>query len=148
MTKLGIGIPDYIVRIKGYFYYLCNGPPALVVILDYVNIMTMSTIKFKAMSPMTLLILYLHIHFQFIIPPILIHFILNSQLKLSIFKHRGKTFIFLFAPCVPSINPQFTLSVNTSSFLIRFCCHLLRCVALVFLIIPLCSYSLLSTSSH
>jgi hypothetical protein len=69
---------------------------------------------------MTLLILYLHIHFQFIIPPILIHFILNSQLKLSIFKHRGKTFIFLFAPCVPSINPQFTLRVTTSSFLNRF----------------------------
>ena len=37
-------------------FYLCNGPPALVVIFDYVNIMTMSTIYLKAMSPMTLLL--------------------------------------------------------------------------------------------
>ena len=129
-------------------FYLCNGPPALVVIFDYVNIMTMSTIYLK-LCLLWLCLFYIYISiFSLSFHQFLSILFLNNQLKLFIFKHRGKTFIFLFAPCVPSINPQFTLSVITSSFLTRFCCHLLLWVALVFLIIPLCSYSFSSTSSH
>jgi hypothetical protein len=55
---------------------------------------------------MTLLILYLHIHFQFIIPPILSILFLNNQSKLSIFKHRGKTFYFFVCSLCPIYQPS------------------------------------------
>lgn len=63
------------------------------------------------------------------------------------FKHRVKLFTSLFAPCVPSVNPWFTLSVTPSSVFIPFCCHLLLCVAIVSLIIPLCCHPLSSSPS-
>ena len=53
----------------------------------------------------------------------------------------------MFAPCVPSVNPRFTLSVAPLSVFIRFYCHLLRCVAIVSLIIPLCCHQLSSSPS-
>jgi hypothetical protein len=93
---------------------------------------------------MTLLSQYLHIHFQFIYLLISsnfkLYFILTSNESTLFFKHRGKTFTFLFAPCVPSTNPWFTLSVIPSSVFVRFCCHLLLYVAIVSLIIPICCH--------
>ena len=69
MTKLGIGIPDYDVIIyKGLLIYISyyNGPTCLCLNstmspYDYVYLLI------KAMSPMTLLSRYSHIHFQFIL---------------------------------------------------------------------------------
>ena len=60
----------------------------------------------------------------------------------------GRFFTFVFAPCVPSVNPWFTLSVTPLSVFIRFCCYLLRCVAIVSLIIPLCHHTFSSTRSY
>ena len=53
----------------------------------------------------------------------------------------GRFFTFVFAPCVPSVNPRFTLSVTPLSVFIRFCCHFFA----------LCSHSVpdhSSMSSH
>jgi len=124
--------------------YLYNGPTCL---LDS----TMSTYDYvylliEAMSSMTLLTQYLHIHFQFIcfinILQFKTLFIFNDQWNLFILNMEGSLFTFCFPFCVPSYIQWFTLCAITSSFLVRFCCHLLRCVALLSLIIPVCFSSI------
>ena len=130
--------------------YLYNGPTCLLnstmSTYDYVYLLI------EAMSSMTLLSQYLHIHFQFIyfinILQFKTLFIFNDQWNLFILNMEGSLFTFCFPFCVPSYIQWFTLCAITSSFLVRFCCHLLRCVALVSLIIPLCFHPFLSTSSH
>jgi hypothetical protein len=107
---------------------------------------------FKAMSSMTLLFLYLHIHFQFILFYIIFHqfkiYLFNQPItSLYFLTSREAFFYFLFAPCVPFITAWSTLKVIPLSVLLRFCCHLLRCVALLSLIIPLCCHQLSSSPS-
>ena len=42
--EVGIGIPDYVIIYKGYFYYKINIMAHLpILVFDYVNLMTMST---------------------------------------------------------------------------------------------------------
>ena len=55
---------------------------------------------------MTLLILYLHIHFQFIIPPILSILFLNNQSKLSILNIEGRLLFFFVCSLCPIYQPS------------------------------------------
>ena len=117
---------------------------------------TMSTYDYvyliiEAMSSMTLLSQYLHIHFQFII------LFISSNLNSILFLKTNEIYLFL------NIEGRFLLFVFPLAshlqivgslwvcllryFFTRLSCHLLRCVAFVSLIIPLCSHYLLSTSS-
>ncbi len=62
-------------------------------------------------------------------------------------KLEGRLFTFCFAPCVPSINSRFTLSVIPSFVFIRFCCHLFVLVATHLPSVPLCFELMPFTSS-
>jgi hypothetical protein len=131
MTKL-VSVYQSLLSSMGLLIFH-NGPTCLCLnstmsTYDYVYLIL------EAMSSMTLLSQCLHIHFQFIF----ILFI-SSNFKLYLFlttneiylfsNIEGRFLLFVLAPCVPSSYRWFTLGVITSSFLIRFCCHLLRCVA-------------------
>ena len=79
--EVGISIPDSNITYKGATHFINNGPPAFFRLCqpyDYVYLYS------KAMSCMTLLPLYLYIHFQFILfliyfPPILSRNIFINQ---------------------------------------------------------------------
>ena len=71
---------------------------------DYVYLLS------KAMSYMTLLILYSHIHFQFILfllfstNFIIYLFLMTNEINLF-FNIDGRLFTFVFAPCALVVNP-------------------------------------------
>ena len=58
-----------------------------------------------------------------------------------------KTFTFVVAPCVPSMNPQSTFMVILTTVLLRFICHLFLLVAKHVLNFPLCLRPLPCTPS-
>ena len=100
--EAGIGIPLSSMRLHIFFY---NGPTCLcfhstMSIYDYVYLVI------EAMSSMTLLSQYLHIHFQFIFylyPPIFKLYLFLKTNEIYLFSNiEGRFFTFCFCPCVPS----------------------------------------------
>ena len=65
--EVGIGIPDYVIIYKGYFYYDIHIMAHLPFCFRLCQLYDYVYLYYKAMPCMTLLSLYLYIHFQFIL---------------------------------------------------------------------------------
>ena len=65
--EVGISIPDYVIIHKGYFYYYIHIMAHLPFCFRLCQPYDYVYLYYKAMPCMTLLSLYLYIHFQFIL---------------------------------------------------------------------------------